>query len=62
MGFFVSRVILFVLFYVVLTPMGLIARLLGKDILDQKIDKSKKSYWQDREGAAKTKESYENQY
>jgi multisubunit Na+/H+ antiporter MnhG subunit len=61
-GFFVSRVILFVLFYVVLTPMGLLARLLGKDILDQKIDKSRKSYWQDREDAAKTKESYENQY
>lgn len=62
MGFFVSRIILFILFYAVLTPIGLIARVLGKDILDQKIDKSGESYWRNRETVTKTKESYENQY
>jgi hypothetical protein len=61
-GFFVSRIILFVLFYAVLTPMGLITRLLGKDILDQRIDKTRASYWSDRGPAAGNKESYENQY
>ncbi|MCQ9206639.1 MAG: SxtJ family membrane protein [Omnitrophica bacterium] len=62
MGFFVSRVILFILFYAVLTPLGLVARLFGKDILNQKIDKSTGSYWCDRNPKTKSKESYENQY
>ena len=61
MGFFVSRLVLTILFYFVLTPMGLIARLLGKDVLNQKIDKNLTSYWHDR-GPVKTKASYENQY
>ena len=62
MGFFVSRIILLILFYAVLTPLGLVARLFGKDILNQKIDKSLKSYWRDRSPETNSKESYENQY
>ena len=62
LGFFMSRIILFILFYLVITPMGLLTRIMGKDILDQKIDKSKKTYWKDIRGIVKTKESYENQY
>ena len=62
LGFFMSRIILFLLFYLAITPIGLLTRLLGKDILDQKIDKSRKSYWHDRRNVIKTKESYENQY
>ena len=61
-GFFVSRFVLLILFYFVLTPMSLIARLLGKDILDQRIDKSKDSYWHERKEVLKNRESYENQY
>ena len=61
-GFFMSRVILFILFYAVLTPMGLITRLLKKDILDQKIDRAKPSYWHERSDMVKDKRSYENQY
>ena len=61
-GFFVSRLILSILFYAVLTPMGLIMRLLGKDILDQRIDKTRRSYWHERDTGVKDKKSYENQY
>ena len=61
-GFFVSRVVLFILFYAVLTPMGLITKLLGKDILDQKIDKNLPSYWHDVPAGPKDKKTYENQY
>lgn len=60
-GFFMSRVILGVLFYTVITPMGLIIRTLGKDILDERIEKNRASYWIPRSGE-KSKESYENQY
>lgn len=61
-GFFVSWLILSVLFYAVLTPIGLVMRILGKDILDQRIDKNRDSYWQDVKAEVKSKESYENQY
>ena len=61
-GFFVSRLILSVLFYAVLTPIGLIMRIFGRDILDQRIDKNKHSYWQEVKDGIKSRESYENQY
>ncbi len=61
-GFFVSRIILFILYYLVITPMSLLVRIMGKDILDQKIDKNKDSYWQDPEIISTEKESYQNQY
>jgi multisubunit Na+/H+ antiporter MnhG subunit len=62
MGFFVSRIVLFLLFYAVVTPIGLLTRIMGKDILDQKIDKKRRSYWIERAGPEKAKQSYENQY
>lgn len=61
-GFFMSRVIMVILFYGVLTPIGLALRLFGKDILDEKIDKSKTSYWHIRMTGTNTRESYENQF
>jgi polyferredoxin len=62
LGFFVSRIVISVLFFGVVTPTGLIMRLFGKDILDERIDKSRASYWQERPSAVKDKKSYENQY
>lgn len=61
-GFFASRLILVILFYAVLTPIGLVMKMFGKDILDERIDKNKTSYWVDRIVKEKNKESYENQY
>ncbi|MCF8241989.1 MAG: hypothetical protein K9J16_11430 [Melioribacteraceae bacterium] len=49
LGFVMTRVILSVLFYLIVTPIGLIARLSGKDFLDRKIEREKKSYWNYRE-------------
>jgi len=62
LGFFMSRIILTVLFYFILTPLGLIRRMTGADILDEKIDRSKNSYWKQRENVVKDSKSYENQY
>jgi len=61
-GFFMSRVVLFVLFFLVLTPIGLLMRLFGKDMLDERLDKAGRSYWIERTEKQKAKESYENQY
>lgn len=61
-GYFMSRVILALLFYCVVTPIGAVMRLFGKDILDQRMSKDSPSYWRERPVAAKAKESYGNQY
>lgn len=61
-GFFMSRVVLFVIFFGVMTPIGLLMRLCGKDILDERIDKGRESYWHPRPVTVKPRESYENQY
>lgn len=61
-GFFMSRFILFILFYGAVTPIGFLTRLLGKDILDERIDKTRKSYWNERDAVEKDKISYEKQF
>ena len=61
-GFFMSRIILGILFYLVITPIGMIMKISGKDILDERIEKSRSSYWVAIKGSPKTKESYENQF
>ena len=61
-GGIVSRVILTVLFYVVLTPTGLVLRLFGKDILDKKFDKRRESYWVKKDLSGHTKEQYRKMY
>ncbi|MFH1189811.1 MAG: SxtJ family membrane protein [Candidatus Omnitrophota bacterium] len=61
-GFVMSRVILTVLFYAVMTPFGLLTKCLGKDILDLRISKERSSYWRERPAGPSAKESYENQY
>lgn len=49
LGWVMTRVILTILFYLVFTSIGAIARLLGNQFLDLKINKKAKSYWVDRE-------------
>ena len=44
LGKIVSPVIMSIIFFLVVTPIGLIMRLLGKDLLNLKFN-SKKSYW-----------------
>ena len=41
----VSPIIMGMIFFLTVTPTGMIMRLLGKDILNQKINKKIKSYW-----------------
>ena len=58
-GWFMTRIILGILFYLVVTPISLIARLAGKDFLDEKLDKNATSYWIP---TPLKKRSYENQF
>ena len=45
LGWLSTRVLLSIFFYLVITPTGILMRILGKDMLDQKIDKPTRSYW-----------------
>jgi hypothetical protein len=45
MGALVSPLIFGLLYYLIITPIGLFLRLTGKDLLDMKIDRQAKSYW-----------------
>ncbi len=49
LGAIVSPIVMALIFYITVVPTGLIMKLLGKDLLRQKIDKDKKSYWIKRE-------------
>ena len=44
----VSHLVLVTIFYLVLTPIGLIMRLFGHDPLNARFDPDAKSYWQRR--------------
>ncbi len=62
MGFFMTKVILTLVFSIALTPGGVIMRLLGKDPMNQKIDKNADSYWIRREAGNFDPTSVEKQY
>ena len=62
LGWFMTRVILSFLFYLVFTPIGLILRFFGKQFLELSWDNSKESYWNFRVNEDIKKGSYEKQF
>lgn len=48
-GWVVSHVVLAVTYYLVLTPIGLIMRLIGRDPMERTLDPEAKTYWIDHE-------------
>ena len=62
LGWFATRILLILLFCLVLTPVGLIGRLLGKDFLDEGIDRSASTYWKNRPRGAYQRHDCERQY
>ena len=58
----VSPLVLGMLFFVTVTPMGLLVRLFGNDLLRLKYDKESSSYWIDREPPGPPPETMKNQF
>jgi predicted membrane metal-binding protein len=58
----VSPLVLGLLFFVTVTPTGLIMRLLGKDLLNLRRDEAAESYWIVREPRGPAPESMKNQF
>lgn len=48
-GGIVSKIIMFILYFGLFTPVSMVLKILGKDLLNKKIDKSKNTYWIERE-------------
>lgn len=61
LNFILTYLAMGLLFYAVFTPMGLAARLLGKDLLRRRPDPGAESYWIRREPGP-TPESMKNQF
>lgn len=49
LGAIVAPIVMFLVFVTTFVPFGLVTRLLGKDLLSQKLDSSSDSYWIVRE-------------
>ena len=48
LGSIIAPIVMAFVYFVTVLPTGLIMRLLGKDLLKQKLDKNAKSYWIER--------------
>lgn len=61
-GWFNTRVILILCFYIVMAPIGVFLRLVRRDLLGLSIDKKAASYWLHREKRAPEPGQYEKQF
>ena len=50
LGKIISPIIMGVIFFLVVTPIGLLMRFFGKDVLNLKLNKKKSSYWIEKVG------------
>ncbi len=61
-GFVVSHVVLAVVYYLVLTPIGLLTRVFGYDSMKRRFDPETKSYWVERPASAAEAKRYFRQF
>ncbi|MBD3348884.1 MAG: hypothetical protein GF400_06770 [Candidatus Eisenbacteria bacterium] len=62
LGWVMTRVILVIVFYVGITPIALIAKLVGKRFLDLGFEPERESYWVDYPRPERDKERYLSQF
>ena len=61
LGWVMTRVILSLVFYLIITPIGLLTKLLGEDFLYLK-KKESNSYWNYRDSSKELNQDYEKQF
>ena len=62
MGWVMTRVILTLVYYLVLTPIGFLGRVFGEQFLQLKKSGEEPSYWVRRTGRPREKSDYERQF
>ena len=45
LGAIIAPVVMSVVFFLVITPIGLVMKIMGRDLLNKKYDKKKRTYW-----------------
>ena len=61
LGWIMTRVILSTVFYLIITPISLITRILGEDFLALK-DTGSSTYWNNRDSSTELNQDYEKQF
>jgi hypothetical protein len=56
-GFVLSHVLMMAIYYLVMTPIGLVFKLIGRDAMNRKLDPGVATYWTER-GAPRPPSSY----
>ena len=62
LGFLMTHLILSLLYYLVLTPIGVVMRMFGKDFLCKQMDKNATTYWIKKDHKVYAKERYEKMF
>jgi large-conductance mechanosensitive channel len=62
LGFVMNHLILALMYYIVITPIGILMRVLRKDPLQTRLDRNTKSYWLQRTNEDFSKEKYEKMF
>ncbi|MEM6794008.1 MAG: SxtJ family membrane protein [Acidobacteriota bacterium] len=60
LGAFMTRLLLTVFFFLIITPVALFFKVIGRDALQRKIDKNASTYWIDKEYPITEVRRYEN--
>ena len=59
LGFVMTRVLLTLFYFLILTPVGLVFRIRGKDLLDRKLDREAPTYWKEKHYPIADRSRYE---
>lgn len=62
LGWFNTRLILTIVYYLALTPIGLLAKLFKKDLLNLNIERDMQSYWIKKDQLIQSRERYEKTF
>ena len=62
LGWFMTRLILALVFYGIMTPIGVLSRIFGKKFLKLNFDKTNNTYWNNRKIHSLGKTYYEKQF
>ena len=58
----VTNISLIAVFYLVITPIGMVSRLFGRGFMDVKFERNKETYWTEKEGHPPGRETYTRQF
>lgn len=59
LGWINTRIILFIVYYLIVTPIAITMKMFGKDVLNIRLEKQAGTYWMKKENITMSKERYE---